>query len=123
MLAAAAAGCGGERSAAPGLPAQVADGLAAQSDAVAQRLDRGDPCGARTAAEALQTDAIAAVNAGRVPRRFQEELVSSIAALVGSVECAPEPTAEDGEHEEGKGKGKARGKRKHDDEDGEEGDD
>lgn len=115
MLAAAAAGCGGERSAAPGLPAQVADGLAAQSDAVAQRLDRGDPCGARTAAEGLQADAIAAVNAGHVPRRLQEELVSSITALVGSIECAP------GEHEEGKGK--AKGKGKHDDEDGEEGDD
>lgn len=106
MLAAAAAGCGGggERSAPPRLPAQVASDLAARSDAVAQRLDSGDGCGARAEAEALQVDAIAAVNEGRIPARYQEELAASVATLVASVECVPAPTAK-------------QGKRKHDDED------
>lgn len=104
----------------PGLPAQVADGLAARSDAVALRLDQGDGCGARAAAEDLQADAIAAVNAGRIPARFQEELVSSVAALVASIVCAPSPAAED---EQGKRKEQDEHDDEEDEEDEEAGDD
>jgi len=106
LLAAVAAGCGGgEPSSTPLLPAQVADALAARSDAVAQRLEAGDTCGARAEAESLHTDTIAAVNAGSIPARYQEELVSSVAVLVASVECVPPPVADkdkdkDDEHED-----------------------
>lgn len=74
----------------------MAEAFAARSDAVAQKLDRGDGCGARAEVEALHAEAIAAVNAGRIPRRYQEELVSSVAALVTSVECVPPPVAKKG---------------------------
>lgn len=120
LLAAVAAGCGGgggESSATPRLPAQVADALAERSDVVARRLESGDACGARAEAEALQSDTIAAVNAGRIPARYQEDLVSSVAVLVDSIECVPPPRADDSTN---KRKDK-QGKDDHD-EDGEEDD-
>ena len=106
VLVAAAAGCGGggETATAPRLPANAAEPLAARSDAVAQRLEQGDVCGARVEAEALHADAIAAVNAGRVPGRYQEELLSSAATLAASIECvsvpAPAPQSRGGDGEE-----------------------
>ena len=117
LLAAAAAGCGGsEPVPPPSLPAALAADLAARSDAVAQRLEAGDGCGARAEADALQADAIAAVNAGRVPARYQEELVSSVAVLVASVECVPPPVADE-DDDEGKDRGKGKGKDGHGEED------
>lgn len=112
--AVAVAGCGsGEPPAAARLPSQVAEALAARSDAVAQRLEQGDACGARAEAEALQFDTIAAVNAGRVPARYQEELGSSAATLVASIECVPAPD----EDEDGDGDGdKQKNKEKDDNE-------
>lgn len=119
VLAAVAAGCGsGEPPPAPLLPAQVADALAARSDAVAQRLEQGDGCGARGEAEALQADTIAAVNSGRVPARYQEELSSAAAALVASIECVPAPLADE-EEDDDEGKGKKKDKDKDKDEDDE----
>lgn len=113
MLLAVAAGCGGgESSSASRLPAQVADALAERSDVVAQRLESGDACSARAEAEALQADTIAAVNAGRIPARYQEDLVSAVAVLVDSVECVPQPRVDDSTN-----------KRKDKDKDGEEKDD
>jgi len=94
---------------------------------VAARLEAGDACTARSEADALQSEAIAAVNERRIPRRFQEELLGSVAALAESIECVPPPVAEedgqttdedDGEAEDqdhgddGGGKGKAKGKKK-----------
>ena len=73
----------------------MADALAARSDAVASRLESCDACGARAEAEALQADTIAAVNAGRIPARYQEELGSSVAVLVDSIECLPRPVADE----------------------------
>lgn len=110
-----AAGCGGGEESASPLPAPVANELAARSDAVAERLEAGDACGARAEADALQAAAIDAVNDGRVPARYQEELVSSVGALATSVECVPPPVArENDDGEDGKGKGKEK-KRKDDD--------
>jgi hypothetical protein len=96
MLALLAA-CGGESEPAPKLPAGLAADLALTSDAVAGRLDANDTCGAQAVARQLQADAIAAVNARRVPQHFQEELLGSVTALVESITC---PGAADGSAEE-----------------------
>jgi len=128
LLLLVVAGCGAQEQAEP-LPRGLADELAERSDAVAERLEAGDPCGARAEAEALQQQTIAAVNAGRVPPRFQEELTSAVGGLVASIECVPadpEPatTAEDDDDDDGgddddddderggKGKGNGPGKGK-----------
>lgn len=79
-----ASGCGGEER---GLSSDLAERLAARSDAVAALLDRGDPCGARSEAQRLQTDAIAAANAGRIPPALQEELLAAATELVEAIEC------------------------------------
>ena len=72
---------------------------------------------------------IAAVNAGRVPPRYQEELAASASSLLVSIECAtPAPddadeaddveegdeddSGEDGGKDGKKGKKKAKGKKK-----------
>ena len=121
----AVAGCGGgetERDAAPRLPAALAAELAGRSDAVAERLEADDPCGALAEAEALQADTIAAVNEGRVPAPFQEELGAAVASLIASIECTPAPPPpvsdeeddeeeDDGEQGKGKGRGKGKGKK------------
>jgi hypothetical protein len=99
------------------LPAPLAAELAARADAVASKLDAGDSCGARAQAEALQADAIAAVNAGRVPAAYQEELGAAVSSLVASIECTP-PSVADNQQEEDEdaadqranGNGKAHGK-------------
>lgn len=98
-------GCGAGGDEQEALPGDLAAKLASRSDAVAERLEGGDPCAARAEAEALQADTIAAVNGGRVPARFQEELTASVGALVASIECrpvaAPAPTRTEDEEEDG----------------------
>jgi hypothetical protein len=88
-----ASGCGGDRGReqAPKLPRQLAADLARQSDAVAERLEANDPCAAQTEAESLQEQTIAAVNDGRVPARYQEELTSAVNSLLAAIECVPPP--------------------------------
>ncbi len=81
------AGCGGEREPAPRLPLGLAADLALSTDAIGDRLDAGDPCGAKSVSFQLQSDAIAAVNARRVPQDLQEELLSRVTALVESIVC------------------------------------
>jgi hypothetical protein len=119
--------CGGEeRPPAPKLPAAVAQELAQRSDAVADRLEAGDSCGARSEADALQSEAVAAVNERRIPQRFQEELLGTVAALAESIECMPPVVEDDGQDDaedddkdkgeddddDGKGKGQGQGKGK-----------
>lgn len=102
------AGCGGEddgggdggeqAQATAKLPQPIADDLARRSDAVAERLDANDPCGALAEAEGLQEQTIQVVNEGRVPPRYQEELTSAVNSLVASIDCRvqaepPPPTA------------------------------
>jgi hypothetical protein len=106
VVAGCGGGDGGERQqAASRLPQQLAAELAQQSDVVAERLEANDPCGAQAEAEALQQRTIAAVNEGRVPPRYQEELTSAVSALLASIECVPAetpppPTVEEEEDEE-----------------------
>ena len=126
------AACGGENRAAPPsptLPAPLAARLASRSDEVARLLDQQDGCGALAAAKALRRDAIAAINARRVPPRLQEPLLAAAGDLTARIHCAappppPPPAPEDDEqgkhHEHGPGKnhgekhgGKHGGKGKH----------
>ena len=109
------AGCGSgtpERRAAPRphLSAAVAAPLAVRSDRVAAALDAGDTCRALTEARALQRATITAINAGRVPSPFQEDLTSTVGDLVTRIQCVP--PADDRAKEKEKGKHK-RGKGKH----------
>ncbi len=125
LLALLVAGCGaGEREqTVPALPPELASQLAARSDAVAAKLDAGDPCGALVDAQGLQQDTIAAINSGRVPPRYQEELTASAGALAASITCTitppptPESTAPSDDDENAEEDRGGRG-----DEDGEDGD-
>ncbi len=106
------AGCGssGERPApvAPKLPRALAAELAQRSDAVAAALDQGDECAALDQAKRLQHDTMQAINEGRVPGAFRENLGPAVADLVERIECTPPAEEEHGER--GKGKGKHKGK-------------
>jgi hypothetical protein len=75
--------------------------LASRSDAVAAKLEADDPCGALAAAESLQQETIAAIDAGRVPRRYREKLIAAVGSLATSITCTippppmPDPDPED----------------------------
>ena len=113
-------GCGGDAKRAtphpPTLPRALATQLAASSDAVANALAEGESCRARALAQQLRRETVAAVNAGRVDPRLQEELTGAVNDLAGRVRCVPpvvRPPADDeardrGKHED-KGKGKGKG--------------
>jgi hypothetical protein len=78
----------------PRIPGQVAQQLAAEADAVASRQG----CAARAAAAKLRTDVIKSV--GRIPARYQEQLMTAANTLVSRIpECLPP------QREHGKGKG------------------
>ena len=124
--AAALAGCGGgeaepeRRADAPKIPRDVADDLAARSDAVADRFEAGDVCGAAVEADALVDETRAAIEAGDVPQRYEDELLATALELQNSINCEqapppPQPQPEEEEEEkekdkdEDKGKGKGNG--------------
>ena len=81
---------------------------------MAARLDARDACGARAEAEGLQADTIAAINAGRVPTPYQEELGAAVSSLVASIACEPAttPATRDDAGPEGKAKGRQKRKGK-----------
>jgi hypothetical protein len=113
----ATAACGGAEQSAettqprPTIPGAVADDLAARSEAIADALDAGDICTAAVRADELQAATIAAINAGKVPEPFQEDLQARANELVNTVNCPPPPTTTE-EDDEGEGKGRGRGKNK-----------
>ena len=112
-LCLAGCGSGSERRVAPQpkLPAPVASALASRSDEVAQALTGGDHCRALTLAQQLQQETIAAINAGLVPRAFQEQLGSTVGDLVSRIQCVPAAKPRDS----GKHKGKDKKEHKGDD--------
>ncbi len=73
----------------------LATTLAARADAAAAHLEQEEFCAASEDADALQRQAIAAINEGAVPAELQEELLGSVNALVEAVSCTP-PEADDG---------------------------
>jgi hypothetical protein len=108
------AGCGGSGAhrakpapRPPRIPADVAQLLAGDADAVAAK--RG--CGARPAAVKLQADVLAQIP--RIPQRYREQLQSAVNALVFRIpECLPprEDHRDKGNH---KDHGKHKGHDKH----------
>ena len=114
VTAALIAGCGGHAAQQalppkPRLPHALAAQLASLSDAVAQQLDSGDACSARAAADQLQSQALAAVAEGKVPRALRRPLTRATRQLQSQIVCvqAPAPAAhgKHGEHGKGKHKG------------------
>jgi hypothetical protein len=115
LLTAAVAGCGGaKKPPQPTLPVALAEQLAGRSDKVAAALDAGDPCRALKEARRLRDEMVAAVNAGRVPSPFQEQLGSSVQDLVQRIQCVPPQAKEDEDRRGGEHKGKGKGKKGHD---------
>jgi hypothetical protein len=110
-LCIAGCGSGSERRVAPQpkLPAPVASALASRSDEVAQALAGGDHCRALTLAHQLQDETIAAINAGRVPGAFQEQLSSTVGDLVSRIQCVPAAKPRDNGKHEGKHKKRHKG--------------
>jgi hypothetical protein len=102
------AGCGGAATVTPRkptLPRALASSLRTQADAVAAALAANDGCLARQRAIALQGSVIAAVNAHRVPPRFQEPLQSAVNDLAARITCTP-PAPAPAPPEHGRGHGK-----------------
>jgi len=76
----------------PRIPANLAQQLAADADAVAN----ASGCGARNPAVKLQTDVINSV--GRIPQRYREQLMSAANDVVSRIpECLP-PKQDHGKH-------------------------
>jgi hypothetical protein len=119
--AATLAGCGGgeaepePRTEPPKIPSAVANELAERSDAVAENVEAGDVCGAAVEADALVDQARAAVDAGDVPARYEDELIETAVELQNAINCPRPPPPPPQPQEEGKeddkkgkkGKGKA----------------
>jgi hypothetical protein len=120
------AGCGAERAAPPTrphLPHALGAAWRKDADAVADALAVGDGCLARQRAVALRTAVITAVNAHRLPPRFQESLVGAVNDLASRIRCVPAtpapapaptpapapPAHEDHGHGHGKHKGHDQG--------------
>jgi hypothetical protein len=109
VLCLAGCGSGSEHRVAPQpkLSTPVAAALASRSDEVAQTLEAGDSCRALSLAQQLQQETVAAINHGRVPAPFQEQLGSTVGDLVSRIQCVPVVKP----HAGGKHKGKH--KKKH----------
>jgi hypothetical protein len=90
VLALAACGGGDATLEEPGLPPRVAERLAAQSEAIADKLDAGDTCGAAQEADALEDAVEQAIGAGDVPASLQSELLATARELQNDVNC-PQP--------------------------------
>ena len=74
---------------------------------MAQTLAAGDSCRALSLARQLQQETVAAINAGRIPAPFQEQLGSTVGDLVSRIQCVPVTKPQDG------GKHKRKHKKKH----------
>ena len=112
-LCLAGCGSGSEHRVAPQpkLPEPIASALASRSDEIAHALAGGDQCRALSLAQHLQQETISAINAGRVPGAFQEQLGSTVGDLLSRIQCVPAVKPP----ESGKHKGK--GKKKHEKDD------
>jgi hypothetical protein len=94
VLAGLLAACGGgsssgRTSAAAALPSALGRNLAAQADAVAAALERGDECGAYRLGQALVQNVSAARQAGQVPARLDAALTRSVGSLAARLQCPP----------------------------------
>ena len=112
-LAFVLAACGSEG---PTMPPEVADGLAAQADAIAATIDGGDGCAARQQIDALRGDVTARREAGDLDVALADELISALDDLERQISCSPPPDddeeagdEEEKERDEGEGEGRGNG--------------
>ena len=94
VLALAACGGNGDvtETVEPGLPPGLAERLAKESEAIADKLDAGDQCGAAQQADVLEDAVEQAIADGNVPEPFQAELTAAAKKLQNDVNCPqPEP--------------------------------
>jgi hypothetical protein len=80
--------------------------LASRSDDVAGALTAGDICRALELARQLQQDTVAAINRGRIPGAFQEQLASTVGDLVSRIQCVPAKSKDDNRKHKAKHEGK-----------------
>jgi hypothetical protein len=85
----AVTGCGGDAAESSGIPRQLAERLATASEAVAERLESGNPCEGLRLATRLERTARTAIANERIPPALARELLASIQDLERSVDCAP----------------------------------
>jgi hypothetical protein len=111
VLAIALAGCGGDAEEAqpevsgPRIERPIATELADLSDEVARQLESGDPCGAAATAARLREGVTAAINDGKVPEVYLEDLSGLANEIEVQIpECAETPPPD--EDDEGRKKGK-----------------
>jgi hypothetical protein len=88
----------------PKLPQAVAAALASRSDEVERALTAGDSCRALSLAQQLQRETVAAINGGRIPGAYQEQLGSTVGDLVSRIACVPATKTHDNGKHKGKGK-------------------
>jgi hypothetical protein len=89
----ALAACGGDGDARPeeaGIAPRVAERLAKESEAIADKLDAGDVCGAAQQADVLVDSVEQAIADGDVPDAFQAELTTAATNLQNDVNCPQE---------------------------------
>jgi hypothetical protein len=114
LLFAAGCGAGGDNGSPPSRSAidrTVADQLASTSDSIADSLDDGDVCRAAGLADDLNSQVNSAIAAGKVPRRFQDDLQARATELVNTVNC-PRPAATTTEEQDENGDENGNGKKK-----------
>ena len=114
LLVVAGCGSGAEKrvSRPPRLPAALGGELARASDAVAAALESGDGCSALTAAQGLQQQTQAAIDAHRVAAPLQQPLQATVDDLVGRIECVPPVDMGNQPQGNDRGRGKDKGKHK-----------
>jgi hypothetical protein len=90
-LTTAACGSDESRDESDLLPAELANDLARQSDAVQSTLEHGHGCTAEAQARALHEDIQRAIESGVVPDELSSELSARAQRLVDSIPCNPAP--------------------------------
>ena len=123
-LAVVLGGCGGSENeaqpdvAGPKIEGAVANELATLSDEVADDIENGDACAARQAAVHLRDRVTEAINAGKVPELYLEDLsgvVNEIEVQIPACPQAPpadrDESGDDGQHGKKKGKKGKKGKK------------
>jgi bacterioferritin-associated ferredoxin len=115
----ALAACGGEQKeveqrtvSGPTIERAVAARLASRSEKVASLLDAGEACGAKREAALLRNELTAAINDGKVPSLYLEDLSGVVNEIQAQMPLCAELERRDDDDENGKGHGKGHGKGK-----------
>ncbi|HEV2902458.1 MAG TPA: hypothetical protein VGW30_04270 [Gaiellaceae bacterium] len=111
VLAVALAGCGDQEgqtepeASGPPIERPIATELADLSDEVARQLESGDPCGAAAAAARLREGVTAAINEGKVPEPYLEDLSGLANEIEVQIpECVESPPPDEGDEDRKKDK-------------------